>query len=45
MPAYIQANGWNVNGVDRFRRKQLETVIGVDRNIGELMAVLRRTRW
>jgi arylsulfatase A-like enzyme len=40
MPAYNQANGWNVNGVDRFRRRQLEAVIGVDRNIGELMAVL-----
>jgi N-acetylglucosamine-6-sulfatase len=39
MPPYIQANGMNPASVDMFRRRQLESLIGVDRNVGELLSV------
>jgi N-acetylglucosamine-6-sulfatase len=40
MPAYIRANTWSSSSVDMFRRRQLESLIGVDRSIGQLMARL-----
>jgi N-acetylglucosamine-6-sulfatase len=38
MPPYIQANHMNAGSVDTFRRRQLESLIGVDRDVGELLA-------
>ena len=40
MPAYIRAGTWSAGSVDTFRRRQLESLIGVDRSIGQLMSQL-----
>ena len=45
MPAYIQTGTWSAGSVDTFRRRQLESLIGVDRSIGQLMSSCPPTRW
>ena len=40
MPPYVQAGGWSPGSVDTFRRRQLESLMGVDREIGQLLAAL-----